>query len=41
MPLLEAFHLDDYVTKGALEGLCSMVLQEEKKTRQHSVGGNG
>ena len=41
MPLLNAFHLDDYVTNSALDGLFSMEAQEEKKIRQHSRGGNG
>jgi hypothetical protein len=35
------FGSDHYVTNGALDGLFSMVAQEDKKIRQHSKGGNG
>jgi hypothetical protein len=43
MPFVEGFcfDLDEHVTNGALDGLFSMVAQEEKKIRQHSKGGNG
>jgi len=43
MPFVESFYfdLDEHVTNGALGGLFSMVAQEEKKIRQHSMGGNG
>ena len=42
MPFVESFcfDLDEYVINGALDGLFSMVAQEEK-IRQHSMGGNG
>ena len=43
MPFVESlcFDLDEYVINGALHGFSSLVAQEEKKIRQHSMGGNG
>ena len=43
MPFVEnyRFDLDEYLINGVLNGLFSMVAQEEKKIRQHSMGGNG
>jgi hypothetical protein len=43
MPFVEGFCFDlgEHVTNGPLDGLFSMVAQEDKKIRQHSKGGNG
>jgi len=35
------FGSDEYVISGALHGFFYPVAQEKKKTRQHSMGGNG